>query len=164
APDEPRLDIGTVYTSRLLAQTGRCAEALELADGNIAKWPGESGPWLTKAWALHGLGRPGEALACAEKALELRPENVAAAGLRARILAGMGRYGDALEYARSYPHFKVRYFRAAMGLALAGLGDYGEAAVQLGVAISHDANPEELAEARRAVIKAAGIEEPVPGR
>ncbi|MDA7942296.1 MAG: tetratricopeptide repeat protein [Nitrosopumilus sp.] len=166
APDEPRLDIGTVYTARLLAQTGRCAEALELADENVAKWPGESGPWLTRAWALHGLGRQDEALACAERALEIRPENVVAAGFKARILAGMGRYEEALEYAGSYRHFNVRHFRAGMGLAHAGLGKSKEAVRHLNISIRNDANPEELEEARRAVTGASGMEDgvAVPGR
>ncbi|MDA8003236.1 MAG: hypothetical protein MPL62_18275, partial [Alphaproteobacteria bacterium] len=166
AGPRPRPDFGTAYTARLLSQIGRCAEALELADENVAKWPGRPGPWLSKACALHGLGRPGEALACAEKALEVRPENVVAAGLRARILAGTGRYEEALGYARGYRYFEKRHFRAAMGLALAGLGNHKEAAVHLGVAIRQDANTEELVEARRAVIEAAGIEESaaVPGR
>ncbi|CAI9832294.1 hypothetical protein IBTHAUMO2_700005 [Nitrosopumilaceae archaeon] len=161
APDDPSLDIGTVYTSRLLSQTGRFEEALELAEEDLSKWPDKAGPWLSKACALHGLGRPDEALGCAERALELRPENATAAGLRARILAGMGRYEEALEYAREYPHFKKRHFVAAMGLALGGLGGYREALVYLDVAISEGANTGDLEEARLAVIEAAGIKEPV---
>ena len=78
----------------------------------------------------------------------------------------MGRYEEALKYARGYPHFKVRHFRAGMGLAHAGLGNHKEAAVHLGVAISQDANTGELEEARRAVTGAAGMEDgvAVPGR
>ncbi|MDA7942297.1 MAG: hypothetical protein MPJ06_09115 [Nitrosopumilus sp.] len=159
--DSPRTNFGTVFTSRLLSQMGRHAEALELVEGDLARRPGSAQAWLSKAHILHGLGRLDGALECADRSLGIRPGNLVAAGLRARILAGMGRYEEALEYAGSYPDLKRRHFIAAMGLALGGLGDYGEAMIYLDVAISEDANTGDLEEARLAVIEAAGIKEPV---
>ncbi|MDA7953783.1 MAG: tetratricopeptide repeat protein [Nitrosopumilus sp.] len=158
-PGDPSTDFGTVFTSRLVSQMGRHAEALELVEGDIARNPDGPQSWLSKAHILHGLGRLDEALECAERSLKIRPGNLVAAGLRARILAGMGRYEDALEYAREYPELEKRHFIAAMGLALGGLGDYGEALVYLDVAISEDSNTGDLEEARQAVIEAAGITE-----
>ncbi|MDA8002268.1 MAG: hypothetical protein MPL62_13390 [Alphaproteobacteria bacterium] len=96
--------------------------------------------------------------------MELNPGNPVAAGFRARILAGMGRYEEALGCADGRTIFEDRHFMAARGLALAGLGDYGEALVYLDVAADIDANLEEFEEARQAVIEAAGTEVPVPGR
>ncbi|MDA7953785.1 MAG: tetratricopeptide repeat protein [Nitrosopumilus sp.] len=163
-PGDPSTDFGTVFTSRLVSQMGRHAEALELVEGDIARNPDGPQSWLSKAHILHGLGRLDEALECAERSLKIRPGNFVAAGFRARILAGLGRYEEALGCADGCTHFEDHHFIAARGLALAGLGDHAKAMAYLEVAADIDANPQEFEDARLAVIEAAGIEVPARGR
>ena len=59
-------------------------------------WPEELDGWLELTWALATLDRPDGALAAAQRAVELRPDNPAALGNLASALLQNGRAKDAL--------------------------------------------------------------------
>ena len=58
-----------------LARNGSADEALEIARSEAALAPGDFRPWLLESMALLVLDRPGEALASADRALEIAPDN-----------------------------------------------------------------------------------------
>lgn len=157
-PGRRRPDHGSSYTARLLCQLGRYEEALDMVEGDFAAGPGSAAPWLSKACALYGLGRKEEALGHAERSLGVKRDYHVAAGFKARILAGMGRYAEALRYAGDYQGGRdIPYFRAGIGLALAGLGRNEEALLHLRVAISITSNTEELEAAKTGIEMASDI-------
>lgn len=62
----------------------------------LAGEPGDAGGWMELTWCLGELGEKEEALAAAERAVEIEPDNPGAAANMAASLRALGRWNEAL--------------------------------------------------------------------
>jgi tetratricopeptide (TPR) repeat protein len=89
-----------VREARLLAATGRAAEALDAAEAILDEWPEDVPAELLKAGLLHQRGAGEAAMALFDRAVALGPASVEAWNERARCLHELRRDDEALESAR----------------------------------------------------------------
>lgn len=89
-----------VREARLLAATGRAAEALEAAEAILDDWPDDVAAVLLKAGLLQQRGAGEAAMALYDRAVALGPQSVAAWNERARCLHELRRDDEALESAQ----------------------------------------------------------------
>ncbi len=127
---EPMLPRRALVRGRLLAATGRAAEAIELLREGAAKYKLQGFEFhLALAEAYRKAGQLKEAEAALEAALKLRPNDENAREALVRVLVDRGRPRVALERVDADP--KSRRISLARGLAQARLGNWKHARGEL---------------------------------
>lgn len=79
----------------VLLYQGRYFEAIKVCQESLLLRPDRHGPWINQAVANYRLGKLQEALACADKAIELRPLLENNFSIKCQILRELGQFEEA---------------------------------------------------------------------
>ncbi len=138
---QPHNKDGRVLSAALYARTENYAKAVEIAEGVLADFPGESGATAVLS-PIYAKEDPQKALALIDRGLQLDTTSIILKQLKIDILSSLGRAAEVenvfIELINEHPQQLRFFYRLARGYAFQNRLDEAESTLRLAIANNPD--------------------------